>query len=118
HVPGVREPDGLRRAGARLLGPARGAAGDRDRAALPRALLRLRAGRRGPDRSRAADGTAERAAAPSPPPAHHADPRLRGAAPPLLRAPLPADRGAASRRRPARQPRPPRAARPRPPAPG
>src|SRR5436309_15014650 len=39
HVPGVREPDGLRRGGARLLGPARGAAGDRDRAALPRALL-------------------------------------------------------------------------------
>src|SRR5439155_5165103 len=86
HVPGVREPDGLRRGGARLLGPARGAAGDRRRAALSRALLRLRARRRGSDRPRAADGAAECAADPSPPPAHHADPCDRGGAPPLLRA--------------------------------
>src|SRR5207245_3165419 len=94
-VAGVREPDGLRRARARLLGPPRGAAGARRRAALPRALLRLRAGRRGSDRPRAADGAAQRTADPSPPPAHHADPRDRGGAPPLLRAPLSPRRGAA-----------------------
>src|SRR5262249_55484507 len=78
---------------------------DRDplRAHLPRALLLLRPRRRGPDRPRPAHRAPERPRHSPAPPAHHADPRHRGGAAPLLRAALPeAERPAPWLRAPAR----------------
>ena len=99
-VPGVRRPRRLRhRAEAPAPGRRRLAARREDGADVPRAVLHLRARRRGPDRPHAArDAPQEGEGAAPAARADHADPRHRGGAAPLLRPPLAEAQRAEARR--------------------